>query len=222
MSMVKFSPTTINFAYDFFLFVTFFGTPCIVVEVNMNMAWYGSQRSEKPQNVNNAVNDFDDDNHYNDYDNNDDDNHKRWWLPPTYMWGMSLTDGHAPPALPTHSPLTVPAPDHSNIKMMVVISFFIFVLFFVYLSSVSVIFVACLFFLSLTVPAPDHPNIKMMVEIKMPMLIISFLYLSYFLCFCSVFCNIFRMFFLYLSHRTCSWPFKHQDDGWDGGTKRWC
>ena len=32
----------------------------------------------------------------------------------------------------------------------------------------------------------------------MPMLIISFLYLSYFLCFCSVLCNIFRMFFFYI------------------------
>ena len=117
-------------------------------------------------NGNYAVNEFDDDNHYNDYDHNGDDNHKWWWLPPTYMWGMSLTDGHAPPALPTHSPLTVPAPDHSNIKMMVVV---------------------------------------------------SFLYLSYFFC---ILVHCFRyicyMFILSSSDRTCSWPFKHQDDGWDG------
>ena len=41
------------------------------------MAENGSQRSEQPQNVNYAVNDFDDDNHNKDYDHNDDDNHKR-------------------------------------------------------------------------------------------------------------------------------------------------
>ena len=57
--------------------------------------------------------------------------------------------------------------------------FFIFVLFFVYLSSVSVIFVACSFYLWLTLPALDHSNIKMIA-------VVSFLNLSYFLYICPI------------------------------------
>ena len=32
MSMVKFSPTALNFGYDFVLLVHFFGTPCIYTQ----------------------------------------------------------------------------------------------------------------------------------------------------------------------------------------------
>ena len=47
------------------------------------------------------------------------------------------------------------------------------------------------------------------------MFVLFFVYLF------SVFVKFF-VCFSYLFHRTCSWPFKHQDNGWDGGTKRWC
>lgn len=83
--------------------------------------------------------------------------------------------------------------------------FFIFVLFFVFLSSVSVIFVARLFYLHLTVPAPDHLNIKMMVD----NLIFSFLFLSFFLGGLSnIFSYVFFIFFpphLLLTIQTSRW-----------------